>query len=173
MLENFIPDIYQKSIYDIDYKKLKKQGIKCLLFDLDNTLVPVNVDVPTTKVKELFALLEKDFKVIILSNSRHQRLIPFKEGLNVDVSASSKKPFKKKYLKIMDIYKFKYHEIAAIGDQLLTDINGANRVGITSILINPIGDYEKFCTKINRFFEGFIYRKLKKKGILQKGKYYE
>ena len=123
--------------------------------------------------KEGEIVLEKDFKVIIISNSGKKRLIPFKEGLNVDVSASSHKPFKKKYLKIMDIYKFKYHEIAAIGDQLLTDINGANRVGITSILVNPIGDYEKWCTKINRFFESFIYRKLRKKGILNKGEYYE
>lgn len=172
-MQNFIPDIYQKSVYDIDYQKLKKKGIKCLLFDLDNTLVPVNTDVPTKKVKELFAILEKDFKVIILSNSGKKRLIPFKEGLNVDTSASSRKPFKKKYLKIMNIYNFKYHEIAAIGDQLLTDIFGANRIGITSILINPIGEYEKFCTKINRFFEGFIYRRLKRKGLFQKGEYYE
>ena len=80
---------------------------------------------------------------------------------------------KKKYLKIMDIYKFKYHEIAAIGDQLLTDIYGANRIGITSILINPMGEQEKFCTKINRFFESFLYRKLRKKGILRKGEYYD
>ena len=65
-MENFIPDIYQKNIYDIDYHKLKKRGIKCLLFDLDNTLVPVKTDTPTKKVKELFHFLETDFKVIII-----------------------------------------------------------------------------------------------------------
>ena len=172
-MENFIPDIYQKNIYDIDYNRLKKMGIKCLLFDLDNTLVPVKSDVPPKKLKELFSYLEESFKVIIVSNSNRKRLIPFKEGLNVDVAASAHKPLKKKYLKIMDMYKFKEHEIAAIGDQLLTDIYGANHVGITSILINPIGEYEKFGTKINRFFEKFIYRKLKKKNILEKGRYYE
>ncbi len=172
-MEMFIPDIYQKNIYDIDYRKLKKQGIKCLIFDLDNTLVPVKTDMPTKKVKELFAFLEKDFKIIIVSNSNRKRLIPFKEGLNVDVAASSHKPFKKKYLKIMELYKYKCHEMAAIGDQLLTDILGANRVGITSILINPIGEYEKFGTKINRFMEKFIYRKLKKKNILIKGEFYD
>lgn len=172
-MDLFIPDMYQKSIYDIDYDKLKDKGIKCLLFDLDNTLVPVNVDVPIKKVKELFAYLEKKFKIIIISNSNKKRLIPFKEGLNVDTAASSKKPFKKKYLRIMEIYHYKEFEIAAIGDQLLTDIYGANRVGITSILINPIGEYEKFGTKINRFLEKFVYRKLKKQNILTKGKYYD
>ena len=172
-MEKFIPDMYQKNIYDINYKKLKKKGIKCLLFDLDNTLVPVKTDIPNKKLKELFAYLERDFKIIILSNSNRKRLIPFKEGLNVDVAASAHKPFKKKYLKIMELYKFKEYEIAAIGDQLLTDINGANRMGITSILINPIGEYEKFGTKINRFIEGFIKRYLKKRNILVKGQYYD
>lgn len=172
-MENFIPDIYKKNIYDIDYMKLKKKGIKCLLFDLDNTLVSVKTDTPTKKVKELFLYLEKYFKVIIISNSNKDRLIPFKEGLNVDVAASSHKPFKKKYLKIMEIYKFKEHEIAAIGDQLLTDIYGANKVGITSILVNKIGDYEKIGTKINRFLEKFIYRYLKRKNILVKGEFYD
>lgn len=172
-MERFIPDIYQKNIYDIDYQKLKKKGIKCLLFDLDNTLVPVKTDVPSKKVKELFNYLEKDFKVIIVSNSNKKRLIPFKEGLNVDVAASAKKPFKTKYVKIMEMYKFKEHEIAAVGDQLLTDIQGANNMGITSVLVNPIGEYEKFGTKINRFFEGFIKRKLKRKNILVKGEYYD
>ena len=172
-MENFIPDIYQKNIYDIDYHKLKKRGIKCLLFDLDNTLVPVKTDTPTKKVKELFHFLETDFKVIIISNSNRKRLIPFKEGLNVDVAASAHKPFKKKYLKIRATYKFKEHEIAAIGDQLLTDIYGANKIGITSILISPIGEYEKFGTKINRFFEKFLYRRLKRKNILIKGEFYD
>ena len=172
-MENFIPDIYQKNIYDIDYHKLKKRGIKCLLFDLDNTLVPVKTDTPTKKVKELFHFFETDFKVIIISNSNRKRLIPFKEGLNVDVAASAHKPFKKKYLKIMATYKFKEHEIAAIGDQLLTDIYGANKIGITSILISPIGEYEKFGTKINRFFEKFLYRRLKRKNILIKGEFYD
>jgi len=172
-MENFIPDIYKKNIYDIDYMNLKNKGIKCLLFDLDNTLVPVKTDAPTKKLKELFLYLERYFKIIIISNSNKERLIPFKDGLNVDVAASAHKPFKKKYLKIMDIYKFKEHEIAAIGDQLLTDIYGANKIGITSILISKIGDYEKFGTKINRFFEKFIYWYLKRKKILIKGEFYD
>jgi hypothetical protein len=172
-MEKLIPDIYQKNIYDIDYKKLKKKGIRCILFDLDNTIVSVKEDVPSKRLKEFIAYLERDFKVIIISNSNQKRLIPFKEGLNIDVASSSRKPFKKKYLKIMKIYNFKEYEIAAIGDQLLTDVYGANRVGITSILINPIGDYEKFCTKINRFIEKFIYHYFSKKGILKKGEYYD
>lgn len=172
-MEKFIPDMYQKSVYDIDYKKLKKRGIKCLLFDLDNTLVSYKEDVPTRDVKELFHALEKDFKVIILSNSTKKRLTPFKEILNVDTAYSSKKPLKKKYLKIMQIYDFKENEIACIGDQLMTDIFGANRIGALSIFVNSIGSSEPPWTKFNRIWERKIIKKLNKKGILEKGKYYE
>lgn len=172
-MDKFIPDIYQKSVYTINYKKLKKNGIKCLLFDLDNTLVPYKTTEPDRKIKELFAALEQDFKVIIISNSNKDRLRPFKEHLNVDVAFSSRKPLKKKYKKILDIYHFKINEVACIGDQLLTDIFGANRMEFTSILVNRIAPYETVPTKINRFFENFILKRLEKKRILVKGEYYD
>ena len=70
-MDLFIPDIYQQSIYTIDYKKLHKNGIKCLLFDLDNTIAPYNTLEPDQKVKELFARLENDFKIIIISNNSY------------------------------------------------------------------------------------------------------
>lgn len=172
-MDKFIPDMYQKSIYDINYKSLKKRGIKCLLFDLDNTLVSYGDSIPTNKVKNLFAKLEDDFKVIIMSNSGKKRLTPFKEQLNVDVAFSSKKPLKTKYKKIMSIYNFKDFEIAAVGDQLMTDIFGANRMGFTSILVNALSNIEPPQTKFNRFWESKILKRLEKKGILEKGKYYE
>ena len=172
-MDMFIPDIYQKSIYTIDYKKLKKNGIKCLLFDLDNTIAPYKVIEPDQKVKELFASLEKDFKVIIISNSNKNRLRPFKEKLNVDVAFSSKKPFKTKYKKILELYNFKIDEVACIGDQLLTDILGANRMGFTSILVNRIAKYETIFTRFNHFFEKFILKSLAKKRILVSGEYFD
>ena len=122
MMDNFIPDVYSQSIYTINYKKLKKNGIKCLLF--------------------------------------------------VDVAFNSHKPFKKKYQKIMELYHFKVNEIACIGDQLLTDILGANRMGFTSILVNRIAPYETLPTRINRFFEKFVLKNLAKKKLLVKGEYY-
>ena len=172
-MDIFIPDVYQKSIYTINYKKLKKNGIKCLLFDLDNTLVPYKTVEPDIKVKELFAVLEKDFKVIIMSNSNKTRLRPFKEKLNVDVAFSSHKPLKTKYKKILSLYHLDIDEVAAIGDQLMTDILGANRMGFTSIFVNRIAQYETVTTRINRFFEKIILKRLSHKKILVKGEYYD
>lgn len=173
MFDLLIPDIYAQSIYTINYKKLKKNGIKCLLFDLDNTIAPYKVNVPDQKVKELFARLEEDFKVIIVSNSGKYRLRPFKEKLNVDVAFSSRKPFKKKYKKILTLYKFKIDEVACIGDQLFTDILGANRMGFTSILVNRVAKNEILPTRINRFFEKIVLKRLAKKNILKSGEYYD
>jgi len=172
-MEIFVPDVYQKSIFDINYKKLKKKGIKCLLFDLDNTIAPYTVTVPDNKIKDLFAELEDDFKVIIMSNSGKDRLRPFKEKLNVDVAVRSRKPLKKKYKKIMALYNFKDNEIACIGDQIMTDIFGGNRMGFTTVLVNPIGPIEPITTKFNRIFERMILKSFSDKGILEKGKYYE
>ena len=138
-MELFLPDKYYKSIYEINYHALKQSGIKCLLFDLDNTLVPPNVNKPNKRIRDLFDnLKELDFKVIIMSNSGKKRLIPFKEDLLIDCSASSQKPFKRKFLKILREYKLDLCETAIIGDQLLTDIFGGNRTGITTILVNPL-----------------------------------
>ena len=173
-MEMFRPDIYQQSIFKIDYKKLKKSGIKCLLFDLDNTLSAMSISMPDAKTKSLISTLDDmGFKVIIMSNSGKKRVEPFKEHLNVDAAFKSFKPLKKKYLKILKIYNYKDTEIAAIGDQLITDIYGANRMGFTSILVNPIGDYDFTISKFSQILERKIYRKLNKLGLLTKGKYYD
>lgn len=172
-MDKFIPDIYQKSIYDINYKKLKKSGIKCILFDLDNTLVPYTVKEPSKKIKDLFQELASDFKIIIMSNSGKNRLRPFKEKLNVDVAFSSHKPFKKKYKKILEIYNFKPEQVAAIGDQLMTDVFGGNRMGLTTIFVNRIGPVEPITTRFNRIWERKLLKKFNKKGVLIKGEYYD
>lgn len=174
MIENFVPDIYQKSIYYINYDKLYKKGVRLLLFDLDNTITPSYVNKPTKRLKKLFdELKDKGFKIIIMSNSPKRRIEPFKEQLNVDACAFSLKPTKNKYKKIMEKLKYKHTEIAAIGDQLLTDIVGANKLDLTSVLVNPLTKKDFSVTFINRVIEIFIYDKLSKRDLLIRGKYYE
>ena len=127
----FYPDIYQKSIYTINYDKLKENGIKCILFDLDNTCVPYVDKTPTKKLSKLFdTLKEKEFKIIIFSNSPKTRLEKFKKELNVDCCYSAQKPRKTKFLKVLKNYNYDISEVAIVGDQLVTDILGGNRVGI-------------------------------------------
>ena len=169
-----MPDIYQKSIYYINYDKLYKKGIRCILFDLDNTITPVHVKKPTKRLKKLFdELKDKGFKIVIVSNSPKYRIEPFKNYLNVDACAFSLKPRKNKYEKIMEKFKYKSTELAAVGDQLLTDIYGANKLDITSILVNPLTEHDYSITIFNRMFEKYIYGKLERKDLFTKGKYYD
>lgn len=173
-MDRFLPDKYYKSIYDVNYRKLKADGIKCVLFDLDNTIVPPNVKKPDKKIRDLFDnIKELDMKIIIMSNSNKKRLTPFKNELVVDCSASSFKPSKTKFLKILKEYKFDLSETAIIGDQLLTDIFGGNRIGITTVLVNPISKNDITVTKFNRKLEKIIEKKLNKRGLFERGKYYD
>ncbi len=173
-MDIFRPDIYKPSIYDINYEELKRRGIKCLLFDLDNTIATFDEEVPDKKLKDFFLYLEElGFKNIIMSNSPRKRVAPFKENCNIDSACKSMKPFKTKYIKIMKMYSFLDTQVACIGDQLLTDIFGANRLGLTSILVNPISSKEKAVTKINRKVENVIYKHFLKRGIFKKGEYYD
>lgn len=170
----FMPDMYCKSIYNINYDLLKSKGIKCILFDLDNTIAPYEQKSPNKNNIQLVEKLEDmGFKVIIISNSGIKRVGPFKDILNVDAAHSAKKPLKTKYKKIIKLYGFKQHEIAAVGDQLLTDIYGANRMGITSILINQMSKNDLQVTKVNRVIENMIFNNFEKKGLFKVGDYYD
>lgn len=173
MIEYLIPTMYQRSIYDINYNKLKDNGIKCLLFDLDNTCIGYHDNNPSVELKNLFLnLTNMDFRVILFSNSPSKRLNYF-STLNIELHPSSKKPFKKCFQKILEKYQYKTKEVYIIGDQLFTDILGANRVGINSCLVDPLTDDDLIFTKISRGGEALVYREFAKKKILKRGKYYE
>ena len=174
MFSKFLPDIYQKSVYKINYDKLKSSGIKCLIFDLDNTITPINLNKPSKRLKDLFTRLKNmGFKCIILSNSGKKRVEPFKNSLAVDSGYSCRKPNNKKYIKVMNSYNYAPDEIAAIGDQLLTDVYGANKMGFTSVLVNPIGQKDFVISLFNRFIEKIIFRTFRKRDLFTRGKYYD
>ena len=173
-MEKFYPDVYQKSIYTINYEKLKENGIKCLLFDLDNTCVPYVDKLPSKKLKNLFEdLQDLGFKIIIFSNSNKKRLEPFKKELSVDCCPNAKKPWKKSFLKVLNKFNFELSQVAIIGDQFYTDIWGGSRVGITTVLVNPVSNTDMFFTRFARKMENRLLRKMAKENIFKKGRYYD
>lgn len=169
-----LPDIYKRNIYEIDYIALKDAGIKIILFDLENTLAAFSDEKPGANQKMLMDELKKiGIMPIIISNAKKKKIAPFKDGLVLNSAYFSFKPLKFKYKKIMNLYKVKACEVAAIGDQLFTDVLGANRMGITSILVNPVSEEDFFLTKINRFFENRVIKHYERRGIFARGEYYE
>ncbi len=173
MLKRFLPDMYSESIFTINYKKLKKMGIKCLLLDLDNTISPAKEVVLYEETKKLIDKLKKDFKVIIFSNNFPKRIGKFGDYYSVDIACVSLKPLSYKYRYILRKYKYKKNEVAAIGDQLITDIQGGNNIGITTILVNPMTEIDETETWLNRRIEDRIFKYFDKKDWLKKGRYYD
>lgn len=169
----FRPNFYQKNIYNINYQKLKERGIKCLLFDMDNTCVGYKNKKITKELKVLFKDLKKmKFKVIIFSNAQKKRVLPF-QNLVDECHPMSVKPFQKSFRYILKKYNLNKEEVCIIGDQLYTDILGGNIAKIYTYLVDPIESEDFIVTKLFRYLEKIIYNKMAKKNILKKGEYYE
>ena len=165
-LKDFVPDLYVKSIYDIDFLALKETGINSLILDLDNTLVEANSPNHTPELIKWFAdLKELGFKLIILSNNKRARVSDFACPLTVPCIHRAMKPFSRSFKKSLEILESSANETAIIGDQLMTDIFGGKRIGIYTILVKPISGTEDKSTKINRKIERLVLQSLKKHGL--------
>lgn len=158
MLGNIRPDFYVPSIYSIDFSKLKKIGIKSLIVDIDNTLMHWGAKDPDEKAKELLNnLVSEGFKVCLLSNSSGRRIIRFKGDINIDYYTTfGIKPMKRMFEGALKILNSKPYETCCIGDQIYTDILGAKRCGIVTVLVDPLEKKEFITTKLIRRIEGKI-----------------
>lgn len=160
----FIPNEYHKSIHDIDLVKLYESGKRLILTDLDNTLVSYVEPLPTEEIR-LFKQKcdEIGLTLVIISNNNEKRVKHFADELGVTYLAKALKPFRRAYRMLTMDYR--PDEVVIIGDQILTDIVGGNRMGFYTILVDAI-DYntESWKTKFNRFFERIIIKKFKIKG---------
>ena len=169
----FKPSMYKKNIFDINYSKLKEQGITCLVFDLDNTLGLISNKKCPRKTKRLLRSLQDDFLILISSNNTRTRIKPYLKDLGVDGVAWSMKPTTRGLRKIKKNYNLTKKEMCIIGDQIVTDVLCGNRFRIKTILVDPMGNKDLKITRINRKFENYIIKKYEKRGIFERGKYYE
>ena len=152
----FRADFVADSIYDISVESLARRGIKLLLADLDNTLVPYGEPLPDQTIvnwrDELYAY---GISLFVLSNNRKEsRPRVFSEALEVPYIGHAAKPWKKSFLKAMEQMCVTPEQTALVGDQVFTDVLGGNRVGVTTILVKPIrlagnpGRYLRYAVEI-------------------------
>lgn len=168
----FRPNMYKKNIFEIDYNKLRKQGITCLIFDLDNTLGLIEHEKCPLKTKKLLKELQKDFLILISSNNTKKRIAPYLKDLGIGGVAFSLKPSTKGLRKIKKHYNLNKKEMVMIGDQIVTDILSGNRYKIMTILVDPLGEKDLRITGLNRKIEAIIIKYYKKRGMFERGKYY-
>ena len=125
------------------------------------------------KIKEVIEIIKKKkYKAYLVGGSSRDFLLQ-RNFYDVDIACLSLKPFTYKYRYILNKYKYKNYEVAAIGDQLLTDIQGGNKAQITTILVNPISEIDEKETWLNRKIEKMLFEYFERKNILIRGKYYD
>lgn len=173
-MEKYVPDIYIKNIYEINYDNLIGRGIKNLLFDLDNTIAPIFDYHAKEETKNLFKFLKnKKFNIMIVSNSIDARVSVFANELKVDYLSSAKKPKNKKLSKVIAENNFEIDKTAIIGDSMMDDVVVGNDLGITTILTDQLSKHEFPFAKLKRIKEKRIQKKLRNNNLFTKGRYYE
>ena len=164
----FIPKIYVKDIFSINYKKLIKDDYKLIIFDLDNTIGNIKEDICDKKTVDFLNNLNKNIKIVIASNSRKKRVLDFCKNIECDKYYFCLKPTSKVISKLKRKYSIPYNKMVIVGDQLLTDMFLGNRKKLLTILVDKKADADLKITKFNRKIENII----KKKYKLKKGNYY-
>ena len=129
MLQRFYPDEYLDSTYVIDFDKLYEEGYRGIIFDIDNTLVPHGAPADE-RAKKLFAhLKELGYHCMLLSNNKEPRVKMFNDAVNVSYIYKAGKPSTKNYLKAVEEMGTTTENTLFVGDQIFTDVYGANRAG--------------------------------------------
>ena len=151
----FYPKSYFNKIVDIDVNFFIEKNIKAVLLDNDNTILDKRHNMVQGLEEWVKTLKENNIKICILSNTNKKKKAQnLSDKLEVPFIYFAKKPLKfgfKKAKKILEIEDNK--TIAVIGDQVLTDVFGANRCKMYSILVKPLKKEDIFVTKINRLIE--------------------
>ena len=160
------PRTYVENVTKITIEFLKENNIKALILDVDNTLIDFNKNL-LDGVKDWCNNLKKqNIKFYILSNTnKKEKVEKVSKELDIPYIMFAKKPFQKGFKEAKDKLKLDAKEIAVCGDQILTDVIGANRAKMYSILSKPIDKRDIFVTKVKRPIENLIIKRyLKRNG---------
>ena len=169
MLRTFYPDDYIASTYVIPFEELYKKGYRGLIFDIDNTLVPHGAPADERAIALFERLRNIGFDTCLISNNQEPRVQPFADKVGSKYVFDAHKPSTKNYKKAMELMKTEKENTLFVGDQLFTDVWGAKRTGIKSILVKPIHPKEEIQIVLKRYLEKiflFFYKRSEKEKLL-------
>ncbi|MFN3699342.1 MAG: YqeG family HAD IIIA-type phosphatase [Dictyoglomus sp.] len=172
MLGILRPKKYVDSIFEIDFETLFKKGYRGIIFDLDNTIVPWDENKLDENTKLLIEKIKTlGFQVIILSNNwSHKRVKHFSKIMRLPAVGSAFKPRVGAFKKALEIMNTTPETTLVIGDRILTDIFGGNKLGMYTILVAPINKNEIWIKRWTvRKLENWLIKFWLKRGELTKG----
>ena len=166
MFQNLYPKEEWDSAYTLDYERLFKEGYRGIIFDIDNTLVEHGAPANEEAVALVDRLRRMGFSVCFLSNNGKPRVSEFCKPMDVAYIYKAGKPKHKGYEAAMKLIDTTKEQTVSIGDQIFTDMWGANRAGIHTVLVKSIGKKEEIQIVLKRYLEKIVlyfYRKSKNK----------
>lgn len=167
MFNRFFPNAYAESAYEIPYEKLYENGIRGLLFDIDNTLTEHGKPATEKTIVLMNRLRTIGFSVCLISNNKEERVKAFATQIQAEYIYKAGKPRKTGYIAAMKKIGTVCNTTVFVGDQLFTDVWGAKRAGIFSYLVAPIDKQEEIQIIIKRYLEKpilfFYKREMKRK----------
>ena len=139
---SLLPRVIAHDLTDLTPDLLAQWGIRLLMLDFDNTIVPYTTSVPTKDMEcWLNRMNQSDILLCVVSNSKRDRVKVFCDQYNIPCITHAKKPFSKGIFACLDRFGIPKEECALAGDQIFTDTLGANCAGITSILVKAIDNH--------------------------------
>lgn len=160
----FRPTAMKRGIADLTPEFLQSLGVKALLLDVDNTIAAYSSHQPLPGAVEWAkGMVDAGFRVIIVSNNFKKRVAPFAAKFGLGYISFALKPFPFGYLKARALLKMKRSECAIVGDQIFTDVIGANLCGMKSVLLSPIEPEDGVTFRIRRHFEKKLRPKYKER----------
>ncbi len=167
IFRNFYPTYKYSNVESIPYSLIEENNIKLIMLDMDNTIIDYSEGKYSIEMKEWAIRMKRNgIKLYILSNSPFGKIVKkVASELNMKYYYNAGKPSIRGFKKIMELEKENKENMLMVGDQIFTDIWGANRFGIKNILVNPINKNERIHTKVKRPFENIVIKRyLRKKG---------
>lgn len=152
----FFPGEYLDSTYVIDFDKLYNAGYRGIIFDIDNTLVPHGMPADERAITLFTHLKELGYSCMLLSNNKEPRVKMFNDAVQVNYIFKANKPMPANYRKAMEVMGTATENTLFVGDQIFTDVMGANIVGIRTILVKPIHPKEEIQIVLKRIPEKLI-----------------
>ena len=161
---SFLPHLMTDELTDLTEDLLRHHGIKLLMMDFDNTIVPYTTDVPTEKMAQwLSRMARSDIQLCVVSNSHKDRVKIFCTKYGIDCITHAKKPFTKGIRECLAKYGIPADQAALVGDQIFTDTLGGNSAGVRPILVRAI-DNHNIWLKLRHVAElPFIYASRKRR----------
>lgn len=162
MLENLYPDEYLDSAYEIEFDRFYEEGYRGIIFDVDNTLVPHGAPADERAVRLFAHLKELGYQCCLLSNNKEPRVKMFNDVVQVKYIFKAGKPNVSGYRQAMELMGTDADNTLFVGDQIFTDVYGANRAGLWTILTRPIHPKEEIQIVLKRYLERivlFFYRR--------------